>query len=151
MLVTQRKMKKMKSRSSNFFIPQRHLDVVSLLRDGVLWRDAAVLCSLQGEDQAGVLHVQPHVWRNGEEEPDEAGGGLLRAGGFLVHQTDQVRPDFTFPPCCHLLAVRTGLGDRLAGVLITSFSFRPGPGAACRRSGTSRIPKTWVKPRCAPT
>lgn len=102
-------MKKMKSRSSNFFIPQRHLDVVSLLRDGVLWRDAAVLCSLQGEDQAGVLHVQPHVWRNGEEEPDEAGGGLLRAGGFLVHQTDQVRPDFTFPPCCHLLAARTGL------------------------------------------
>lgn len=66
-----------------------------LQRDGFLWRDGAVSCSLQGEDQAGVLHVQPHVWRNGEEEPDEAGGGLLRPGGLLVHQTDQVRPDFT--------------------------------------------------------
>lgn len=46
--------------------------------------------SLQRENQAGVLHVQPHVWREGEEEPDEAGGGFLHLRGFLVHEANQV-------------------------------------------------------------
>lgn len=35
--------------------------------------NSAALCSSQGENQAGLLHVQPHVWRNRQEEPDEAG------------------------------------------------------------------------------
>lgn len=52
--------------------------------------NGAILCPSQGENQAGLLHVQPHVWRDSEEEPDEAGSGLLCPGGFLVHQANQV-------------------------------------------------------------
>ncbi|KAF3839214.1 hypothetical protein F7725_017931 [Dissostichus mawsoni] len=44
-----------------------------------------------GENQAGVLHVQPHVCRHSEGEPDDAGGGFLRPGGFLVHPENQAR------------------------------------------------------------
>ncbi|XP_033979838.1 probable C-mannosyltransferase DPY19L1 [Trematomus bernacchii] len=48
-----------------------------------------------GENQAGVLHVQPHVCRHSEGEPDDAGGGLLRPGGFLVHPEN--RPGCSMP------------------------------------------------------
>lgn len=51
------------------------------------------LVCLQGENQAGVLHVQPHVWGDGEEEPGGAWGGLLHPGGLLVHQEDTVLPN----------------------------------------------------------
>lgn len=49
-----------------------------------------MVCSTQGEDQAGVRHVQPQVCRAGEEEPDADGGGLLRPGGLVVHPPLQV-------------------------------------------------------------
>lgn len=52
--------------------------------------NGGVMRSSQGENQASVLHVQPHVWRNSEGEPDDAGSGFLRLGGFLVHQANQV-------------------------------------------------------------
>lgn len=73
------------------------------------------ICALQGENQVGVLHVQPHVRGNSEGESDEAGSGFLCAGGLVVHEANEVRqradldpsltvtPSFSGGKCCHFI------------------------------------------------
>lgn len=52
-------------------------------------------CPSQGENQAGVLHVQPHVCRHREGEPGETGRGLLCVGRLVVHPAYQVSQQIT--------------------------------------------------------
>lgn len=103
------------------------------------------LClGVQGEDEAGVLHVQPHVWGGGAEEPDEARRGFLCLGGLLVHQAD------TVPRKRRLTRTVVPEFGR-DGPFLTHPLALSGPAAACQRSGTWRIPGMLVKSLCALT